>query len=104
METNYGYSGNNTASMQPPRTTTEADNIVSRLNERVDGVRNIAKRLDDLSNRLAGPRPRELSKQGIDGPNAAVPPFAHRVNNLDAQMSALIAECNSALNALESFV
>ena len=101
---NYGYAQSNQMQGNAVRTTTEADNIVNRLSERLEGIRIIAKRLDDLSNRLAGPRPRELPKETGNASPAAVPPFAHRLNNVDAHMERAISECQSALNALESFV
>ena len=102
MEGNYGYGGN--SQPVPTRTATESDHIVARMKERLDGIRNVAKRLDALSDRLAGPRPRELSKEGLNGASPTPQPFAHQMNNMDSQISLAISECQNALNALEAFV
>lgn len=87
----------------PERRQVEADDISNRLNNRVQELICIAKRLDNFAARLMGPRnstsAEALSQKVLDNPGA----LSHRLNMVDTQFANALAELQSTMGNLETF-
>lgn len=85
---------------------TESDGILHRLNARAEQLEVIDNRLNNISIRLQGARPRDSDKMVRPEAGAPTPaaPLSSRLNQLDNRLDAVIIRIIDTLQAIDEFV